>query len=159
MGRTHAWVRQGEEHVERRPMNWGKNLTLLGALRRSGWVTMTTQFATANGDRFVAWFVKKLLPKLRRGDVVVMDNLRAHHDPRLAPACRVAGIRLLYLPPYSPDFNPIESAWALQKQYVRRFAPRSADALVRVARSARFRITTTHCLRWFEHCGYRGRPS
>ena len=65
-----------------------------------------------------------LLPKLKRGDVVVMDNLRAHHDPRVEPACTARGVRVIYLPPYSPDFNPIESGWALQKQYVRRIAPR-----------------------------------
>lgn len=154
MGRSHAWVPKGEEYVDRRPMNWGKNLTLMGAIRLSGWVQLSVAFATANADRFVDWLTKRLLPKLQRGDVLVMDNLRAHHDPRVADACARVGVELLYQPPYSPDFNPIESAWALQKQYVRKCAPRSADALVRVARRARYRVKQHHCARWFAHAGY-----
>lgn len=154
MGRSHAWVRKGTEHVDRRPMNWGKNLTLLGAVRLSGWVQMTAQFATANGERFLRWLTRRLLPRLQKGDVLVMDNLRAHHHPGVAPACASHGVRVLYLPPYSPDLNPIESGWALQKQYVRRHAPRFSTALVRVARRARFRITPHHAAKWFNHCGY-----
>ena len=65
-----------------------------------------------------------------------MDNLRAHHDPRGASRCRARGVRLLYLPPYSPDLNPIEASWALQKQHLRKYAPRSPDNLRRVARRA-----------------------
>jgi transposase len=158
MSRSHAWMKRGEELVDRVPMNWGKNLTLLGAIRFTGWVVLTTIFQTANKDRFVKWLKTKLLPKLRRGDVIVMDNLRAHHDPRVAPACAARGIRVIYLPPYSPDFNPIESGWALQKQYVRRLAPRHPDTLRRVARRARYRVTKTHCRKWFAHCGYPARP-
>jgi transposase len=158
MSRSHAWVRRGAEFVDHVPMNWGKNLTLLGAIRLSGWVVLSTMFATANGDRFVRWLTATLLPKLKAGDVLVMDNLRAHHDPRVCPACAARGVRLIYLPPYSPDFNPIESAWALQKQYVRRVAPRFANHLRRVARRARYRVTKTHCRNWFAHSGYQARP-
>lgn len=154
MSRSHAWVKRGEELVDRIPMNWGKNLTLLGAIRLSGWVVLTSMFATANKDRFVRWLKAKLLPKLRSGDVLVMDNLRAHHDPRVRLACAARGIRVIYLPPYSPDYNPIESGWALQKQYVRRIAPRQPGLLRRVARRARHRVTPRHCRSWFAHCGY-----
>ena len=83
-----------------------------------------------------------------------MDNLRAHHDARVAEACAARGVEVLYQPPYSPDFNPIEPGWALQKQYVRRCAPRAAGDLVRVAKRARYRVTPLHCRRWFEHAGY-----
>jgi transposase len=158
MSRTHAWVKRGEELIDRVPMCWGKNLTLLGAIRLSGFVVLSTVFATANGDRFVGWVRSKLLPKLKRGDVIVMDNLRAHHDPRVVPACRERGVRVLYQPPYSPDMNPIEPAWALQKQHVRRYAPRTADHLRRVARRARYRVTPRHCRNWFAHAGYQVRP-
>ena len=159
ISRSHAWVKRGEELVDRIPMNWGTNLTLLGAIRLTGWVVLTSQFATANKDRFVAWVKRKLLPKLKRGDVVVMDNLRAHHDPRVEPACTARGVRVIYLPPYSPDFNPIESGWALQKQYVRRIAPRHPIALRRVARRARHGVTQRHCRNWFAHCGYPAQPN
>jgi len=99
MSRSHAWVQRGEEFVDRVPMNWGTNLTLLGAIRLTGGVVLTSMLATANKDRFVAWVKRKLLPKLRPGDVVVMDNLRAHHDPRVAPACAARGVRVIYLVP------------------------------------------------------------
>ena len=99
MHRTHTWVKRGTEYIERVPMNWGRTLTLMGAMRRTGWVVLHTMFATANADRFVAWLTRQLLPKLQRGDVLVMDNLRAHHDRRVAPLCRRYGVRVLYLPP------------------------------------------------------------
>ena len=155
MSRTHAWVKRGCEFIDRIPMNWGKALTVLGAIRLAGWVVLTTMFATANAERFVRWLKRKLLPKLRPGDVLVMDNLAAHHDPRVAAACALRSVRLVYMPPYSPDLNPIEPGWALQKQYVRRHAPRHPVALRRLARRARHRVTTRHCRGWFEHAGYR----
>lgn len=154
MGRSHAWVRKGEEFIDRVPMNWGKNLTLYGAIRLAGWVTLNTAYAAANGDRFVEWLKEGLLPKLQAGDVLVMDNLSAHHDPRVESLCNAAKVRVVYLPPYSPDLNPIEPGWALQKQLVRKHAPRNADALRRVARRARYRVTPRHCRNWFTHAGY-----
>lgn len=155
MTRTHAWVKKGQEFVERTPMNWGKNLTLLGAMRLTGWILLSTMFEATNKNNFVSWVVTKLLPRLKRGDIVVLDNLAAHKDPRVKYWCRRAGVRVLYLPPYSHDFNPIEPGWALQKQYVRKRAPRTAGNLVRVARRARHRVTPRHCRQWFKHSGYR----
>ena len=157
MSRSHAWVKRGSEFIDHVPMNWGTNLTVLGAIRLTGWVVLTTMFATANKDRFVRWLQQRLLPKLRPGDVLVMDNLPAHKDPRVALMSAVAGVRVIYLPPYSPDLNPIEPGWALQKQHVRRIAPRRPDHLRRVARRARYRVTQRHCRNWFAHCGYEGR--
>ena len=155
MTRSHAWVKKGYEYIERTPMNWGKNLTLLGAMRLTGWVVLTTMFASTNKERFVAWLARKLLPLLRRGDVLVLDNLSAHHDARVQPLCAACGVRVIYLPPYSHDFNPIELGWGLQKQQVRRHAPRTPVDLRRVARRARFRVTPRHSRAWFAHCGYR----
>lgn len=148
-------MKRGEELIDRIPMNRGKSLTLLGAIRVTGWVLLTTMLRTANAERFVAWLKKKLLPKLRRGDVLIMDNLRAHHDSRVVPACAARGVRVIYQPPHSPDFNPIESGWALQKQFVRKHAPRAQEALRRVARRARYRVTQKHCEGWFKHAGIR----
>lgn len=157
MSRSHAWVKRGEEFIDRIPMNRGSNLTLMGAIRRTGWVVLSTRWQTANANRFVDWLKRTLLPRLRRGDVLVMDNLQAHHDARVAIACAERSVRLLYQPPHSPDFNPIEPAWALQKQHVRKHAPRSHDALRRVARRARYRVTPHHCRQWFAHAGYGAR--
>ena len=157
MGRSHAWVKKGQQHIERRPMNWGKNLTAVGAVRLTGWIQLSTMFASMTKDRFVDWFGKKLLPKLNRGDVVLMDNLRAHHDDRLKPLARNAGVRILYLPPYSPDLNPIEPGWALQKKFVKAVAPRTPEALRRVVQRARFKVNARHLRGWFRFAGYQFR--
>jgi transposase len=154
MTRSHVWVKKGTEFVERTPMNWGNNLTLLGAMRLTGWVLMSTMFKTTNAERFIDWLASKLLRRLKRGDVLVLDNLKAHHDSRVVPLCAGRGVRVVYLSPYSHDFNPIEPGWGLQKQYVRKHAPRNKDALVRIACRARHRITSGHCRSWFAHAGY-----
>jgi transposase len=155
MTRGCAWVKRGAEYVERVPMNWGKNLTLIGAIKVDGWVVLSTMFETANTERFQIWLRRVLLPKLRRGDVLVMDNWRAHRDRGVVPLCARFGVRVIYLPPYSPDLNPIEPGWALQKQYVRKHAPRDPHALRRVARRARYRVTQRHCRNWFAKSGYQ----
>ena len=90
-------------------MNWGGNVTLVGAMRLKGWVILNPMFAAMNSQRFIRWVDKHLVPKLAPGDVVALDNLRAHHDHRLRPICAQAGVEVLYLPPYSRDFNFIES--------------------------------------------------
>jgi hypothetical protein len=101
MGRSHDWVNRGTE-FDRVPMNWGKNLTLYGAIRLSGWVALNSAFASANGDHFVGWLSSSLLPELTNGDVLVMDNLKAHHDLRAQSLCRRHGVRLVYLPRTRP---------------------------------------------------------
>jgi transposase len=155
MGRSHAWIRRGEELVDPRPMNWGKSLTMIGAVRLSGWVCLGTLWGAATYESFFSWFARRLLPKLRRGDIVVLDNAKAHKDPRLVRVARARGVALKYLPPYSPDFSPIEPAWAVAKKHIKAVAPREPDALMRVAHRARRRITRRHCQAWFAHCGFR----
>ena len=154
MTRSHVWIKKGREYVERTPMNWGNNLTLLGAMRLSGWVLMSTMFESANAERFVKWLSSQLLRRLKKGDVLVLDNLKAHHDKRVVPLCAARGVRVISLAPYSHDFNPIEPGWGLQKQHVRKHAPRTKEDLLRVARRARHRITPRHCRNWFAHAGY-----
>lgn len=154
MGRSHAWVQKGTEYVEPRPMNWGNNLTLIGAIGQHGWVTLGTQWSVATADSFAAWVRDRLAPQLREGDIVVLDNLRAHKDPRVRWIIQARGARVHFLPPYSYDYNPIESAWALLKKRIRAFAPRTAVALRQVARAARHVVKPHHCQQWFAHCGY-----
>lgn len=155
MGRTHCWIPKGSVHVDPRPMNWGNNLTMIGALRVDGWVTMSTAFQTANKARFYQWVRRRLLPKLRFGDIVILDNVGAHKDARLPALLATRGAALRFLPPYSPDFNPIEPGWAVVKKGIRASAPRTRTSLRRVAQNARRRITRIHCERWTRHAGYR----
>jgi len=155
MTRSHAWLARGEELVEPRPANWGINLTMIGAMRLDGWLTMSTFFKTANRERFVRWIRRRLAPKLRPGDIVVMDNAQAHHDLRVRTTIEARGAELEYLPPYSPDLNPIEPGWALTKQFIKRIAPRSAHTLRRTAHLGRRQVLPRHCEGWFHRAGYR----
>jgi transposase len=154
MGRSHVWVRRGTEYIEPRPMNWGKNLTLIGAIRQRGWVTLGTQWTAATAQSFVTWVRRRLAPCLQPGDVVVLDNLRAHKDPRVRHIIVSRGARVRFLPPYSYDLNPIEAAWGLVKKRIRAFAPRTAHALRHMARAARHVVSAYHCRQWFAHAGY-----
>lgn len=88
MSRSHAWIRRGDVMLDPRPMNWGTSLTMIGAMRRGGWVTMSTLFGSANAERFVTWARRRLAPKLRRGDVVILDNAAAHKDRASFPWSR-----------------------------------------------------------------------
>lgn len=154
MGRSHAWVQRGEEYVEPRPMNWGDNLTLIGAIRPSGWVTLGTCWRAMKTRGFEDWVRRRLAPRLCRGDIVLLDNLKAHKSPTVRRLIERRGATLRFLPPYSPDFNPIESAWGLVKKRIRTHAPRQAGALRRVARAARHVVRPHHCRQWFQHAGY-----
>lgn len=157
MGRSHAWVRRGTVLVEPRPMNWGVNLTVVGAMRRDGWLTQATYWGAMNTSRFVTWVQRRLVPRLRRRDVVLLDNLPAHKSPHVRALIEQAGAEVRFLPPYSYDFNPIESAWGLIKKRVRAIAPRTAPVLRRVAQRARRVIRPQHCQQWFAHAGYQSK--
>jgi transposase len=154
MGRSHAWVLPGEEYVEPRPMNWGDNLTLIGAIRRRGWVVLSPKWKALNKISFIEWVRRRLAPRLRRGDIVVLDNLPAHKAPEVDFFIQQRGATLKRLPPYSHDFNPIEPAWSLVKRHIRECAPRTAPALRRVARAGRYAVTAYHCRQYFAHAGY-----
>ena len=96
--------------IEPRPMNWGDDLTMVGAIRVDRWLALGTYWGAMNRERFVTWVRRRLVPKLRRGDVVVLDNLPAHKAREVEVLVTAAGARLIYLPPYSHDLNPIEPA-------------------------------------------------
>jgi transposase len=158
MCRSHAWIRRGEIQINPRPINWGhKSLTMLGAIRLKGWITMSTIFGSANGDLFVEWARRRLAPKLRRGDVVILDNAPTHRDLRFISIVEARGARVEFLPPYSPDLNPIEPAWAITKKHIRAIAPRDPRVLRKTAHAGRRRVTPRHCRAWFAHSGYRPR--
>jgi transposase len=154
MGRSHAWVLRGEEYVEPRPMNWGDNLSLIGAVRLGGWVTLGTQWKAVKAKDFTAWVRDRLAPRLQPGDIVLLDNLRAHKAPAVVALIARRGATVKFLPPYSHDFNPIEAVWALVKKHIRTFAPRTAATLRRVARAARHVVDADHCAQFFAHAGY-----
>lgn len=107
-----------------------------------------------DGDAFLIYVEKVLLPTLEGGEIVVMDNLSSHKLSPIAELIESVGAELWYLPPYSPDFNPIENMWSKVKQVLRSIAARSFDGLVEAIGIALDRVDTTDLLGWFTHCGY-----
>ena len=104
---------------------------------------------------FVAYVEQILVPSLRPGDVVVLDNLAVHKQPAVRQAIEAAGAQLRFLPPYSPDFNPIELAFAKLKAFLRAARPRSFDEVCALIAAALDRFTPAECRNFIRHCGYR----
>jgi len=138
-----------------------KVTSVIGAIRGgdAGRVTaaMTVGGAT-DADVFRAFVEKVLIPELRPGDLVVMDNLSSHKAAGVREAIESAGATLRYLPPYSPDLSPIEKCWSKVKASLRSAAARTADALDGAIAAALRSVTPSDAAGWFRHCGYGVRP-
>jgi transposase len=153
MTRGYARASGGRRVHEATPGGHWKILTILSALSLRGLLaTMTIEEAT-DGDIFLAYIEQVLGPKLRPGDVVVMDNLSAHKVAGIGELIQAAGAELLYLPPYSPDLNPIEKAWAKLKQLLRSTKARTAEALDQAIAELLPQITPQNAQAWFRHAG------
>jgi transposase len=107
-----------------------------------------------NGEMFLAWVRQGLAPTLRTGDIVILDNLATHKIRGVRDALAAVGARLLYLPPYSPDFNPIEPMWSKIKQTLRRHAPRTEQELLQAAKAAFQSISSADCKGFFFSARY-----
>ena len=107
-----------------------------------------------NGEMFLAWVAPGLAPTLQKGDLVILDNLATHKIRGIREALEAAGARLLYLPPYSPDFNPIEKMWSKIKQLLRSQAPRTESALLLATKTAFEAISTADCRSYFFSAQY-----
>jgi transposase len=107
-----------------------------------------------DGEMFLAWVVQGLVPTLQKGDVVIMDNLATHKVQGVMEAIEAVGARLLYLPPYSPDFNPIENMWSKIKQILRSQVPRTASELIAAAKIAFQAISPSDCQGFFLNAKY-----
>ncbi len=127
---------------------------MLGAISLCGLIAMGTIDAATSTDVFAAYVEQILAPELKPGQVVVMDNLAAHRSPRIRALIKAAGASVLYLPPYSPDLNPIELFWAWLKNHLRRIKPRSRDALDSAIAATMNALPTDHIRNWFNECGY-----
>jgi len=152
--RRRARAPRGQRAVGAAPRNRGPNVTLLAALTPTG-MGPGVVFEGATDRRACEAFVEQfLVPSLRRGQVVVLDNLSAHKGERVRQLIEGTGCRLLFLPPYSPDFNPIELAFAKLKTRLRRVAARTFEALVAAIGDALDAITAADARGFFGHCGF-----
>jgi len=150
----YAWSLRGERARCFVPRNRGPNTTLLASMTAEGMGPCLAVEGAVSRIVFEAYIEKILVPSLRRGQVVVMDNLSAHKGERVRELVESAGCELLYLPPYSPDFNPIEEAFSKVKGLVRKAQARSRKALVEAMGKALDAVTARDARGFFEHCGY-----
>ena len=154
MTRRYGRAPRGQRVAEGTPAGHWRTLTLLSAMSLQGMLAAMTVESPTDGDVFLAYVEQVLCPRLQPGQVVVMDNLPAHKVEGVRNLIEAAGAELLYLPPYSPDFNPIEQAWSKIKQQLRSAKARTLDTLEAAITESLAAITTHHAAAWFAHCGY-----
>ena len=153
----YAYSPRGQRACCSVPRNRGKNTTLLSCMSVEGMGASLAVEGATNREAFEAYVERVLAPELRPGQVVVMDNLTAHKGERVREPIEGRGCKLLYLPPYSPDFNPIEEAFAKIKAVLRKAEARTREALVEAMGKAISAVSAQDARGFFEHCGYRPR--
>jgi transposase len=154
MTRLYGRAPRGERVLGSAPQNYGQNVTMLGALSCTGLTAMMTVEGATDADVFRVYVQEVLCPTLREGDIVVADNLSAHKAAGVQEAIAAQGARMLYLPPYSPDFNPIERCWSKLKTCLRAAKARTREALDEAVTRALATVTEADARAWFAHCGY-----
>lgn len=158
MTRLYGRAPKGERVVGSAPNNYGPNVTMVGALGLDGIRAAMSFEGAMNGNVYRVFVEKVLCPTLKVGDVVVMDNLSAHKVTGIKETIERAGAQALYLPPYSPDFSPIEPCWSKVKTLLRKAKARTLDSLNDAIDHAIAQVTNTDALGWFKHCGYSINP-
>jgi transposase len=151
----YAWAPKGERAYCSVPRNRGPNTTLLSSMSVEGMGLSLAVEGATNREVFETYVEQILAPTLRTGQVVVMDNLTAHKGERVKELIERRGCELLYLPPYSPDFNPIEEAFAKIKSLMRKAEARTREALLAAMGTAISTLSAQDARGFFEHCGYR----
>jgi transposase len=151
----YARAPKGERAYGEAPRNWGKNVTLIASMSAEEGIgaAMSVEGAT-DGAAFAAYVEHFLVPTLREDQVVVMDNLQVHKMKRVEELIEGAGAEILFLPPYSPDFSPIEEAFSKVKGILRRLGARSREALLEATGQALEAVSRHDAAGWFRHCGY-----
>jgi transposase len=154
MARLRGRARRGERLVGKIPHGHWKTTTFVAGLRSDALTAPCVIDGPMNGNTFLAYVEQILAPSLKPGDIVVLDNLSAHKVAGVREAVEAAGARLLYLPPYSPDFNPIEQLFAKIKALLRKAAERSVDGLWSRIASLLDAFTPQECANYLRNVGY-----
>lgn len=154
MTRRYGRSKGKQRVVDSTPLNTPKTTTLLSSIRLDGSTVRTAFQGALNKERFLEYLRDVLAPRLQKGDIVVMDNLGSHKVTGVAELIRSAGAKLRYLPPYSPDFNPIEKMWSKLKAYFRKLKLRSVELLQAAIPKAFSTISASDAHGWFMASGY-----
>ena len=152
--KTTGWAPVGERLIDHAPFGHWNTQTFIAALRHDGLTAPWVFDGAINRDLFNAYIETQLTPTLKRRDVVILDNLSSHKSPQAAEVLRSVGARFLFLPPYSPDLNPIEMAFAKLKALIRKAAARTYDALWRAVGAVCDLFTDEECYNYFKAAGY-----
>ena len=158
MTRRYGRAKRGQRVVGTVPRNAGPNVTLIAAMDQDGLCGEMTLTGALDGLAFAVYVRELLVPHLRPGDVVVCDNLSAHKHRGARDAIDATGAQVLFLPPYSPDFNPIELAFSKLKTALRAAGARTRAELDHAISAALTTITAQDAAGWFRHCGYHDPP-
>ena len=156
MIRLYGRAPKGERCVDQAPAGHWNTTTMLTAIRAEGLIEPASLVlpGAMDGAVFRQYIQEHLAPQLRAGDIVVMDNLNAHHVSGVREAIEARSAQLWYLPPYSPDFNPIEKLWSKVKTLLRATAARSLEQLTEAVGAALRKVCLTECRHYFQSCGY-----
>lgn len=157
--RLYARSPKGKRAFGSVPKNWGENVTILGALCSRGMLASMYLPGSCDQQVFLKYLEEVLLPELWPGAVVVLDNLSVHKSPRVEELLASRGVQVIYLPPYSPDLNPIEKAWSKLKSFLRKEGARTYRTLGQAIARGLEQITNSDAIAWFRHCGYQAQPA
>jgi transposase len=153
---THGRAPRGERVYDSAPRNYGEQTSIVGALSFGrGLLATMTLTGAVDTPAFDAYLERVLGPRLRRGDVVVLDNLNVHKASQVERVAAARGARVIWLPPYSPDFSPIEQCWSKIKTLLRAAKARTREELEKALAGATRLITKSDIRGWFKHCGYK----
>jgi transposase len=157
--RTHGYAPRGQRLLGWAPYRRWQTSTFLGAMRAGGFLAPLVVDGAMTGELFVAYVEQVLIPELEPGDVVVLDNLSCHTQKAVRQALEAAGCRVLYLPAYSPDLNPIEMAFSKLKRLLRKAAERTVEGLWSTLGRLLDHFSPQECRNYIRHCGYAATPS
>lgn len=154
MTRRYGRAPRGERAVDAAPRNYGTHTSVIGALGLRGLVATLTVAGAVDAEVFNAYAERVLAPRLRPGDVIVLDNLGAHRASRIEEVAASRKAQVLWLPPYSSDLSPIEQCWSKIKAYLRGAKARTQEQLNQALVAAIGLVTKADIRGWFKHCGY-----
>ena len=152
MTRLYGWGQSDERVTDKTPLNTPKNTTILSSIRLDGSYAYTTYSGGTTKERFMDYLEKTLFPTLTENDIIIMDNMRTHHATAVTELAERLNIHILYLPPYSPDLNPIEKMWSKIKSILRKTKARTTEDLQEAINNAFKQISVSDCEGWFASC-------
>lgn len=154
MTRRYAYSLRGSRAIDSAPLSKPKNTTILSSIQLDGTLHYTTFSGGTTVERSKRYLEIDLLPHLNGNSVLIMDNTKSHHTKAVRNLLDSFGVRYIYLPPYSPDLNPIEKLWSKVKSFLRKFKARTLDALPNAIQCAFQTVSPSDCSGWFHSCGY-----